>query len=174
MVGLSHMNLTLHDQKSYPYYPTWNQTASSVGWSHPVVGKAKGLEFGIARTPFHDMYQQCPGNANGKVWGDEMRLCTKKGWGERMWHDFFLSLFVADSRTVFVFWNRYGIERGRNHQASKPWVSNHPKMSFRCPYRMKFRGQFTQFPPKKLTSLKWKSPSFLVYTIKMADFSWWC
>ena len=23
--------------------------------------QAKGLEFGIARTPFHDMYQQCPG-----------------------------------------------------------------------------------------------------------------
>ena len=69
-----------------------------------MVGKAKGLEFGIARTPFHDMYQQCPGNANGEVWGDEMRSSNPKKGGEReCGMIFFLSPFVADSRTVFVF-----------------------------------------------------------------------
>lgn len=82
--------ITLYDWVQSPYYPPWNQTASLVGCFHPVVGKAKGLEFGIARTPFHDMYQQCPGNANGEVWGDEMRSSNpQKKWGERMWHDFF-------------------------------------------------------------------------------------
>ena len=91
---------------TYPYYPAWNQTASSVGWIHPVVGKAKGLEFGIARTPFHDMYQQCPGNANREVLGgwDEVVEPNKKKVGEReCGMIFFLSLFVADSRRIFAF-----------------------------------------------------------------------
>ena len=65
----------------------------------------------------------------GMRWG---RRTPKKSGERECGTIFFLSLF----ETNFCFWNRYGIERGRNHQASKPWVSNHPKMSFRCPYQV--------------------------------------
>ena len=49
--------------------PYWAPTGaglnwpSLMGWTSPTMrhlAQAKGLEFGIARTPFHDMYQQCP------------------------------------------------------------------------------------------------------------------
>lgn len=59
----------------FPYesHPLWLGTYRYKQRAYRWFFKAKGLEFGIARTPFHDMYQQCPGNVNGpEVLGGEV------------------------------------------------------------------------------------------------------